>query len=78
MWFKLGLEDDHPNMQLPSGLTVVDVVRDYLSALYQHTMDVLYRKFERGKLHLLCPQEKAEAETWCLWLILSTEPNQIS
>jgi hypothetical protein len=49
MWFKLGLEaDDHPNMHLPPGLTVVDVVRDYLSALYQHAMDTLYRKFHRG------------------------------
>ncbi|KAI9762373.1 MAG: hypothetical protein M1840_001266 [Geoglossum simile] len=48
MWFKLSLEaDDHPNIKLPSDLTVVDVVRDYLSALYQHAMDSLYRKFER-------------------------------
>jgi len=53
MWFKLCLEDDHPDMQLPSGLTVVDVVRDYLSALYKHTIDELYKKFERGKLHPL-------------------------
>jgi hypothetical protein len=49
MWFKLGLEaDDYPNMQLPPGLTVVDVARDYLSALYNHAMDTLYRKFQRG------------------------------
>ncbi|KAI9763899.1 MAG: hypothetical protein M1840_009011 [Geoglossum simile] len=38
-------------MKLPSGLTVVDVVRDYLSALYQHAMDSLYRKFERDVLN---------------------------
>ncbi|KAI9773266.1 MAG: hypothetical protein M1839_002178 [Geoglossum umbratile] len=52
MWFKLGLEaDDHQNLKLPPGMTVVDVVRDYLSALYKHTMETLYRKFERGVLN---------------------------
>jgi hypothetical protein len=48
-WFKLGLEQEYPQMQaLPPGLTVQDVVRDYLSALYQQAMLTLYRRFDRG------------------------------
>ncbi|KAI9821960.1 MAG: hypothetical protein M1827_002542 [Pycnora praestabilis] len=51
-WFKLGLESENDIMQLPSGLTAADVVRDYLTALYQHTMTTLYRRFDRGVMQL--------------------------
>ncbi|KAI9703752.1 MAG: hypothetical protein M1836_007522 [Candelina mexicana] len=51
-WFKLGLEAENEILQLPANLTAPDVVRDYLSALYQHTMTTLYRRFDKGVMQM--------------------------
>ncbi|KAI5788706.1 hypothetical protein FPQ18DRAFT_343143 [Pyronema domesticum] len=47
-WFKLLLETNdarvHSSMPLPQDMTPTDVARDYLSALYKHTMETLNRQ----------------------------------
>jgi hypothetical protein len=39
-------------MQLPPGLEAVDVVKDYLSALYQFVIATLYRRFDRDVMRM--------------------------
>lgn len=51
-WFKLGLETENEVLTLPASLTAVDVIRDYLSALYKHVMTTLYRRFDRGVMQM--------------------------
>jgi hypothetical protein len=50
-WFKLGLENGDALM-VPDGLTPQDVVRDYLAALYRHTIETLWRRFDRSVMSL--------------------------
>ena len=51
-WFKLGLETDQEVLSLPPSMTVVDVVHDFLSAVYKHTMTTLYRRFPQGVMQV--------------------------
>jgi len=50
-WFKLGLESGDASM-VPNGLMPQDVVRDYLTALYQHTIETLWRRFDRSVMSM--------------------------
>ena len=51
-WFKLGLELEREVLTLPPNMTSVDVVHDFLSAIYKHTMATLYRRFDRGAMQM--------------------------
>ena len=39
-------------LTLPSNMTSVDVVQDFLSAIYKHTITTLYRRFDRGVMQM--------------------------
>lgn len=51
-WFKLGLEMHQEVLSLPPNMTAVDVVHDFLSAIYKHTMTTLYRRFPQGVMQV--------------------------
>ncbi|KAI9842642.1 MAG: hypothetical protein M1837_007009 [Sclerophora amabilis] len=51
-WFKLGLESENEILQLPDGLSSTDVVSDYLSALYLHVLQTLYRRFDKNVMQM--------------------------
>ncbi|KAL8947831.1 MAG: hypothetical protein Q9222_005928 [Ikaeria aurantiellina] len=45
-WFKLSLEVDEDVLELPFGLTSVDVIYDFLAAIQKHVMATLVRRMD--------------------------------